>query len=69
MIKLTMVMKNKTKSAIKKRFKSTATGKIKCFDMGKRDHMLHKSSSSLKRKGAKILCPVSTKIIYKFGAI
>lgn len=59
--------KLKTKSSIKKRFKLTANGKIKAWDMGKRDHMLHKSSRSLKRKGATILCEASRKMILKFG--
>lgn len=61
------MIKNKTKSSIKKRFKITATGKIKGFDMGKRDHMLHKSSASLRRKGSKIFNSMCTKLIYKFG--
>ena len=62
-----MKYKLKTKSSIKKRFKITANGKIKAFDMGRRDHMLHKGSRSLRRKGATILCAKSTKMIMKFG--
>lgn len=60
-------MKQKTKSSIKKRFKITGSGRIKAFDMGKRDHMLHKSSSSLRRKGSTILCKVSERKLEKFG--
>ncbi len=61
------MIKNKTKSSIKKRFKITANGNIKAFSKGRRDHMLHKSSASLRRKGPRIFNDMGRKLVMKFG--
>jgi large subunit ribosomal protein L35 len=59
-------MKIKTKSSIRKRFKVTASGKVKAFNIGNRDRMLHKRDRTLRRKdGGLILSDVRNKKIRK----
>ena len=58
--------KLKTKSGAKKRFKFTASGKIKMAFAFKR-HNLRKRSQKMKRKsrGMKIMCVANTSIVQK----
>ncbi|MCP4393077.1 MAG: 50S ribosomal protein L35 [Alphaproteobacteria bacterium] len=59
--------KMKTKSSVKKRFKLTATGKVKANFAYKR-HCLSAKSQKMKRKarGSFILCDADARIIKKF---
>lgn len=59
--------KLKTKSAVKKRFSLTGTGKVKGTQSFKRHNLLCKSSK-MKRKarGATIMSEAATKVIKKF---
>ena len=56
--------KMKTKSAAKKRFTTTATGKIKAGQAGKRHGMIKRSNDFLRNaRGTTILSAADTKII------
>ncbi len=59
--------KVKTKSAVKKRFKQTATGKIKGGHAYKR-HLLINKPKKMKRKarGSYVVCEVIANIVKKF---
>jgi len=59
--------KLKSKSAIKKRFKTTATGKIKGGYVGKR-HLLINKPKKMKRnaRGSHVLTTVVANIVKKF---
>ena len=59
--------KMKTKSSVKKRFRTTATGKIKVGHAGKR-HMLRRRSQTMKRnaRGMQILTAADARIIRQF---
>jgi large subunit ribosomal protein L35 len=59
--------KMKTKSSVKKRFRTTGTGKIIVGYAGKR-HMLRRRSKTMKRnaRGTQVLCASDAKIIRSF---
>ncbi len=59
--------KMKTKSAVKKRFKFTATGKIKHKPAGKKHGMVKRTKSFIRKQRAMtLLCPADTRIIKLF---
>lgn len=59
--------KLKTKSAVKKRFKLTATGKVVAGQAGKKHFMRRRSKSQLRNlRGTTILCNQDAKNIIKF---
>ncbi|MEX1660190.1 50S ribosomal protein L35 [uncultured Thioclava sp.] len=59
--------KMKTKSAAKKRFKFTATGKIKVGHAGKRHGMIKRSTKFIRdTAGTMVLCDADTKIVKKY---
>ena len=56
--------KLKTKSGVKKRFKLTATGKIKAGVAGKRHRLLsHNAKYIRQNRGTKVMSDADTKII------
>ena len=59
--------KLKTKSAVKKRFKQTATGKVKGGYVAKR-HLLMNKPKKTKRmaRGSHVVCDIVAKIVKKF---
>lgn len=59
--------KLKTKSGVKKRFKITASGKIKSGQTGKRHGMIKRSNRQIRNlRGTGVLSEPDTKIIKKF---
>ncbi|MAQ38329.1 50S ribosomal protein L35 [Thioclava sediminum] len=59
--------KMKTKSAAKKRFKFTATGKVKVGPAGKRHGMIKRSTKFIREtSGTMVLCEADTKIVKKY---
>jgi large subunit ribosomal protein L35 len=59
--------KMKTKSSVKKRFKITATGKVKVQQAGKRHGMIKRSNSFIRKaRGTTVLSDADTKIIMQF---
>ncbi len=59
--------KMKTKSGVKKRFKLTATGKVKSAQSGKRHGMIKRTPKQIRNKrGTDTLEPADAKIIKKF---
>ncbi len=59
--------KLKTKSGVKKRFKLTATGKVKSAQSGKRHGMIKRTPKQIRNKrGTDTLEPADAKIIKKF---
>ncbi len=59
--------KMKTKSGAKKRFKVTATGKIKSAQAGKRHGMIKRTTKFIRTaRGTTILCAADTKIVKKY---
>lgn len=56
--------KLKSKSSAKKRFRFTATGKVR-MNFGRKRHMLRRRSQKMKRqaRGTRLLCPSDAKII------
>jgi large subunit ribosomal protein L35 len=59
--------KMKTKSGAKKRFKFTATGKIKCQQAGKRHGMIKRSNKFVRNaRGTTILSEADAQIVRKF---
>lgn len=59
--------KLKTKSGAKKRFKVTATGKIKCQAAGKRHGMIKRTTKFIRNaRGMMVLSEQDTKIVKKF---
>jgi len=59
--------KMKTKSSAKKRFKLTASGKVKSAQAGKRHGMIKRSKSFIRKaRGTTTLCPADAKIIKQF---
>ena len=59
--------KMKTKAAAKKRFKLTATGKVKSAQAGKRHGMIKRSNEFIrKQRGTMVLSEPDTKIVKKF---
>lgn len=56
--------KMKTKSSAKKRFKVTATGKIKSAQAGKRHGMIKRTTKFIRdARGTTVLCAADAKIV------
>ncbi len=59
--------KMKTKSGAKKRFKLTASGKVKAGQAGKRHGMIKRSNSFIRKaRGTSTLCEADARIVKKF---
>ena len=59
--------KMKTKSGAKKRFKVTATGRIKVAHAGKRHGMIKRTNKFIRNaRGMKVLSPQDEKIVKQF---
>ena len=59
--------KLKTKSGVKKRFKLTASGKVKSGQAGKQHGMIKRSNKTLRnQRGTTILCDADARIVKKF---
>jgi large subunit ribosomal protein L35 len=59
--------KLRTKSAVKKRFKFTATGKIKHKPAGKKHGMVKRTKKFIRnQRSMTLLCPADTRIIKLF---
>jgi large subunit ribosomal protein L35 len=59
--------KMKTKSGAKKRFKVTATGRIKVAHAGKRHGMIKRTQKFIRNaRGMRVLSPQDEKIVKKF---
>ncbi|MEZ5790078.1 MAG: 50S ribosomal protein L35 [Nitratireductor sp.] len=59
--------KMKTKSSVKKRFKLTATGKVKVAQAGKRHGMIKRSNKFIRdARGTTVLCDQDARIVKKF---
>lgn len=59
--------KLKTKSGVKKRFKLTASGKVKAGQSGKQHFMRRRTKAQLRnQRGTAVLCPQDAKNIVKF---
>lgn len=59
--------KMKTKSAVKKRFKLTASGKVKASQAGKQHFMRHRTKNQIRNlRGTTVLCSQDAKNIVKF---
>lgn len=59
--------KLKTKSAVKKRFKITASGLVKAGQAGKQHFMRRRTKAQLRNlRGTEVLCPQDAKNIKKF---
>ena len=59
--------KMKTKSSVKKRFKMTASGKLKVGQAGKRHGMIKRSNKFIRdARGTMVLSEPDTKIVKKF---
>ncbi len=59
--------KMKTKSGAKKRFKVTATGRIKCQQAGKRHGMIKRTPKFVRNaRGMSVLSPSDEKIVRPF---
>ena len=56
--------KLKTKSGVKKRFKMTATGKLKAGVAGKRHRLINHSAKYIRQnRGTKVMSEADTKIV------
>ncbi|MDG1995677.1 MAG: 50S ribosomal protein L35 [Emcibacteraceae bacterium] len=59
--------KLKTKSSAKKRFKITASGKVKSGQAGKQHGMIKRSNKTLRnQRGTTVLCDQDARIVKKF---
>ena len=59
--------KMKTKSSAKKRFKLTASGKVKAQQAGKRHGMIKRSNDFIRKaRGTTVLSDADTKIVKKY---
>jgi large subunit ribosomal protein L35 len=59
--------KMKTKSGAKKRFKFTATGKVKAAQSGKRHGMIKRTPKQVRdKRGTDVLTPPDARIVKKF---
>ncbi|MEL6380372.1 MAG: 50S ribosomal protein L35 [Pseudomonadota bacterium] len=59
--------KMKTKSGAKKRFKMTATGKVKAGQAGKRHGMIKRTPKQIRQKrGTDVLAAADAKIVKKY---
>ncbi len=65
--KETEMPKMKTKSSAKKRFKTTATGKILVQGAGKRHGMIKRTTKFIRNaRGTKVMSDADTKIVKQF---
>ena len=61
------MLKMKTKSGAKKRFKLTASGKVRAGQAGKRHGMIKRTNKQIRnQRGTTILSPQDAKIARKF---
>lgn len=59
--------KMKTKSGVKKRFKLTASGKVKSGQAGKQHGMIKRTNKQIRnQRGTTILCAADARIVKKF---
>lgn len=59
--------KMKTKSGAKKRFKLTASGKVRAGQAGKRHGMIKRTNKQIRnQRGTAVLSPQDSKIVRKF---
>ncbi len=59
--------KMKTKSGAKKRFKVTASGKVKAGHAGKRHGMIKRTPKQIRQKrGTDVLCAADARIVKKY---
>ena len=59
--------KMKTKSGAKKRFKFTASGKVKATQTGKRHGMIKRSNKQIRNlRGMTVLSPSDARVVKKF---
>ena len=59
--------KMKTKSSVKKRFKMTASGKVKAQQAGKRHGMIKRSNDFIRKaRGTTVLSDADAKIVKKY---
>ncbi|MBL4596669.1 MAG: 50S ribosomal protein L35 [Robiginitomaculum sp.] len=59
--------KMKTKSGVKKRFKLTASGKVKSAQAGKRHGMIKRTPKQIRNKrGTTVMADADAKVIKKF---
>jgi large subunit ribosomal protein L35 len=59
--------KMKTKSGAKKRFKVTASGKVKAAQAGKRHGMIKRSRKFIRNaRGTTVLCAADARIVKKY---
>ncbi|WP_372885263.1 50S ribosomal protein L35 [Shimia sp.] len=59
--------KMKTKSSAKKRFKMTATGKVRAGQAGKRHGMIKRTKKFIRdARGNTVLCEADAKIVKKY---
>ncbi len=59
--------KQKTKSSAKKRFKITATGRVKVAQAGKRHGMIKRHAKFIRNaRGTMVLCDADEKIVKKY---
>ncbi len=59
--------KMKTKSGVKKRFKLTASGKIRAGQAGKRHGMIKRTNKQIRNKrGTSVLSTSDTRVVRKF---
>jgi large subunit ribosomal protein L35 len=59
--------KLKTKSSAKKRFKLTASGKVRSGQAGKQHGMIKRSNKTLRnQRGTTILCDADARIVKKY---
>jgi large subunit ribosomal protein L35 len=66
-IRSSQMPKMKTKSSVKKRFKITATGKVKVQQAGKRHGMIKRSNKFIRdARGTTVLADPDARIIKKF---
>lgn len=59
--------KLKTKSGVKKRFKLTASGKVKSSQAGKQHGMIKRTNKQIRnQRGTTVLCDQDARIVKKF---
>ncbi len=59
--------KMKSKSGAKKRFRLTASGKVRCNQSGKQHGMIKRTNKQLRnQRGTTIMAPSDAKIVKKF---
>ena len=59
--------KLKTKKSASKRFKVTASGKVKSYQAGKKHGMIKRTNSQIRnQRGSTLLCEADARIVKKF---